>query len=150
MFRIHSSLVRNAVAESLSKGILGVIVLSLVACQSPMGGAGTGIASGNQGTSGFIFGTVYFILMGFFAYYFIVIKPAQVEEDTRKKFVDGLKKNTEVRTSGGLLGKFVSAKDNIVTLEIAQNLKVRVLAEDVLAVEVKKSSGNNSVDSSSS
>lgn len=112
--------------------IILCLVMFLSGCAMPEGSQG----SAAQSTSGFIFGTVYFILMGFFAYYFIVIKPAQLEDDNKKKFVEGLKKNDEVRTSGGLIGKVVSVKDNIVTLEIAQNVRVRVVAEEVLAFEI--------------
>jgi preprotein translocase subunit YajC len=37
-----------------------------------------------------------------------------------------LKKNDEVMTSGGIYGKVVTLADNVVTIEVAPNVRIRV------------------------
>lgn len=81
---------------------------------------------GPMGPKEFIFGTVWFFLMALFVYYVLVLNPARLREEDRKKFIGGLQKNDEVLTSGGILGRVVSVKPDSVTIEIAPNVKVRV------------------------
>ena len=117
------------------------LVLFLVfsaSCSPASMEAVTGSSQGAGGTPGFIFGTLYFILMAFFAYFFLVIKPQQVEEEDRKKFVSELKKGTEVTTRGGLIGKIVQIKDDIITLEIAPKLNVQVKSSHIEKNEASK------------
>jgi len=108
--------------------VLQFILLS--SCSNELTGGGLS-SEGPQSLSGFIFGTVYFMLIGFVAYYFIVVKPVQLEDDNKKKFLSGLKKNEEVKTSGGLIGRVVQVKDEVVTLEIAPKIQVKVVASEV-------------------
>ncbi len=42
-----------------------------------------------------------------------------------------LKKGDDVITSGGLLGKIFAVDDKVITLEVANNVKVRVLKSSV-------------------
>ena len=64
--------------------------------------------------------------MAFFAYFFLVIKPQQVEQEERKKFVSELKKGAEITTRGGLIGKVIQVKEDVVTIEIAPKINVQV------------------------
>ncbi len=104
------------------------------ASMEAMGGSGQG-AGGSQG---FIFGTLYFILMAFFAYFFLVIKPQQVEEDDRKKYVSELKKGSEVTTTGGLMGKIVQIKEDVITIEVAPKVNVQIKSSYIEPTTVSK------------
>jgi preprotein translocase subunit YajC len=86
---------------------------------------------GDQSFGGLMFYTLYFMLMGFFAYYYIVIRPGQQDEEAKKKFVKELKKNDEVCTTGGLVGRVAQVKNATIMLEIAPKLQVKVLASEV-------------------
>lgn len=108
--------------------VLQLFLLS--SCSNELSGGGLS-SEGPQSLSGFIFGTVYFMLIGFVAYYFIVIKPVQLEDDSKKKFISGLKRNDEVKTSGGLIGRVVQVKDEVITLEIAPKIQVKIIASEV-------------------
>ncbi len=56
--------------------------------------------------------------------------------------LDKLKKNDDVMTAGGMFGKVVSLTDNVVTLEIAQNVRVRVSRPNISQlVKTEKASG---------
>ncbi len=74
----------------------------------------------------FMFESVWFVLMGFFVYYLLVIKPGVQKADAQKKFIAELKKNDEVLTGGGVFGRVIQSKPDCITLEIAQNVRVRV------------------------
>jgi preprotein translocase subunit YajC len=45
-----------------------------------------------------------------------------------------LKKNDEVMTSGGIYGKVIDLKENVVTLEVAPNVRIRVARPQIAAV----------------
>ena len=64
----------------------------------------------------------------------LVILPKNAQEADRKKFFEGLKKNDEVVTSSGFLGRVVSVKPEFVTIELASNVKVKVLPKYIQAV----------------
>jgi preprotein translocase subunit YajC len=72
------------------------------------------------------FGPVMIMVMIFGFFYFLVMRPQQQKEREKESFRAGLKKNDEVATAGGVLGKIIEVKGAIVWLEIAQNVRVRV------------------------
>lgn len=88
-------------------------------------------AAVNGGNFELILKTINFICLGFFAYYILVLKPRKVELDAHDKFLEGLSKNTEVVTSGGIIGRVVQKKSDIVSLEISPKITIRVLAKEV-------------------
>jgi preprotein translocase subunit YajC len=45
-----------------------------------------------------------------------------------------LKRNDEVMTSGGIYGKVTEIKDQVVTLEVAPNVRIRVNRPQISAV----------------
>ena len=59
-------------------------------------------------------------------FYFLLIRPQQKKQQQHSQFLKGLKKGDSVITQGGLYGKISSISDQIVTLEIADKIKVRV------------------------
>ena len=81
----------------------------------------------------FILSTVWFILLGVFVYFILVLQPKFAKEDTHKKFIDQLKKQDEVLTAGGIYGRVVAVRAEFITVEIAPNVRVKVKPEDVHA-----------------
>ncbi|MBK8805799.1 MAG: preprotein translocase subunit YajC [Bacteroidales bacterium] len=59
-------------------------------------------------------------------FYFFMIRPQMKKQKEIKKFRDNLDKGIEVITIGSLYGNIKEINDNIVTLEIAENVKVKV------------------------
>jgi len=74
-----------------------------------------------------------FILI-FVIMYFLVIRPQQKKGKEHQEMLNKLKKNDEVMTSGGIYGKVTALTDNIVTLEIAPNVRIRVNRPQISAV----------------
>ena len=61
----------------------------------------------------------------FVVFYFLLIRPQQMQQKRHREMLGRLKKGDRVLTRGGLYGVIVEIKDNLVTLELAQNVRVR-------------------------
>lgn len=63
----------------------------------------------------------------FVVFYFILIRPQQKRAKEHKSMLESLKKGDEVITRGGIVGRVSGVADNVVTLEIQEKVRVRVL-----------------------
>ena len=59
-------------------------------------------------------------------FYFLIIRPQTQKASEHTKMLGGLKKNDEVVTTGGMIGRITDLSDKVVTLEVAPNVKVRI------------------------
>ncbi len=73
-----------------------------------------------------LFGGMFFIM------YFLMIRPQKKREQEHQKFVESIQKGDEVVTQSGLLGKVVGVADKVITLEVAPNVKIKVLKPTVV------------------
>ncbi len=87
--------------------------------------------AGGGGFSQGIAGLIPLVLI-FFIFYFILIRPQQKSAKQHREMLANLKKGDNVITSGGLHGKIVGIADNIITLEVANNVRVKV-SKDYIA-----------------
>ena len=65
------------------------------------------------------------LILMFVIFYILLIRPQQKKAKQHKQFLDELKKNDQVVTSGGIHGKITGLTENIVTLEIADKVKIK-------------------------
>lgn len=79
---------------------------------------------GAGGSSGLV-GLVPLVLM-FVIFYFILIRPQQKQVKRHQEFIKNLKKGDRVVTTGGLHGSITGLTDTVVTLDIADNVRVKV------------------------
>ncbi len=98
-----------------------------------MGTGGTGSPEG-QG-SGFI-SFVPLILM-FAIFYFLLIRPQQKKAKQHRELLGALKKGDRVVSSGGLHGVVTGLTDDVVTMEIAPKVRVKVSRGSISAVASK-------------
>jgi preprotein translocase subunit YajC len=70
----------------------------------------------------------FFIFMAvlFAVFYFILIRPQQKRQKDQRQLLQNLKKGDKVITTGGLQGTIVNLSDAVVTVEIADKVKVKV------------------------
>jgi preprotein translocase subunit YajC len=70
----------------------------------------------------------FFIFMAvlFAVFYFILIRPQRKRQQDHRRLLENLKKGDKVVTTGGLQGTVVSLSDTVVTVEIADKVKVKV------------------------
>jgi preprotein translocase subunit YajC len=69
-----------------------------------------------------------FIMMGLFVvvFYFLLIRPQQKKQKEHQAMLSKLAAGDEVVTAGGLLGRIIEVGDNFITLEIADNVRIKV------------------------
>lgn len=91
---------------------------SLILAQ--FGGAGGG------GTTTLLFLVALFAIM-----YFVMIRPQQKQLKEHRTLLSALKKGDDVVTQGGVLGKIYLVTDKIVTLEVANGIRIRVLKSSI-------------------
>ena len=94
-----------------------------------------------QATTGVAAGAGYgqiLILVGFVViFYFMLIRPQQKRMKDQQALLSRLAAGDEVVTSGGLLGRVVEVNDAIVTLEIAEGVRVKVQKPQITALMPK-------------
>lgn len=74
------------------------------------------------------------LILVFVIFYFLLIRPQQKKAKEHREMLDKLKKNDEVMTSGGIYGKVVSLADNVITVEVAPNVRIRVNRPQISAL----------------
>ena len=75
---------------------------------------------------GLPFLSIMFVLM-----YFLLIRPQQKRAKEHKTLLGALKEGDEVVTNGGVVGKVKSVDESFATLEIAQNVVVKVQKQGI-------------------
>lgn len=73
------------------------------------------------------------MILIFVVFYFLLIRPQQKKAKEQQDFLTNLQKGTDVVTTGGLHGKITGLTDTVVTLEIADNLRVKVSRSHILS-----------------
>ena len=86
----------------------------------------TGLFGGEGGMNGLIM-----IVLMFVVFYLLLIRPQQKKAKEHQKMLDAIGKGAEIVTNGGLIGRVVLVKDNVLTVELADKVRVRVLRSQV-------------------
>ena len=95
-----------------------------------MGGGGTGGADGQGGS----FGVFVPLILMFAIFYFLLIRPQQKKAKEHRELLTALKKGDRVISSGGLHGVITGLTDDVVTMEIAPKVRVKVSRGSVSGV----------------
>jgi preprotein translocase subunit YajC len=85
-------------------------------------GTGGGAAGGQGGG----FGAMVPLLLMFAIFYFLLIRPQQTKQKKHRELLSSLARGDMVVTVGGLHGKITGITDTMVTLEIAEKVRVKV------------------------
>jgi preprotein translocase subunit YajC len=91
-----------------------------VAWAQTTGGSGSG--------SGTLLSLVPFLLI-FVIFYFMLILPQQKKQKQQKALMEGLKKGDKVITASGIWGTVTNLGKDTVTLQIADNTKIKMQRE---------------------
>ena len=91
--------------------------------ESPAYAAGGAAAPGG---GGFLLGLAPMLLI-FVIFYFLLIRPQQRRMKQHQAMVGAVKKNDVAVTAGGMIGKVTRVEESEVELEIAPNVRVRVV-----------------------
>lgn len=70
--------------------------------------------------------------------YFLVLRPQNKKAQELAKMLAGLKRNDEVVTTGGIIGRIHEVGDKVITLEVAPNVRLRVERSQIAAMSSHK------------
>ena len=70
-------------------------------------------------------------------FYFLLIRPQQQRAKKHTSMLAGLKRGDTVVTSGGLVGKVNKVFDDEISLDLGENMKVRVIKSMIIEVRGK-------------
>ncbi|MEI7590413.1 MAG: preprotein translocase subunit YajC [Deltaproteobacteria bacterium] len=91
-----------------------------------------------QATGGANFHFLGLMAILFVIFYFLLIRPQQKQQKEHKDMLASLTHGDEVVTASGIHGKVVAMTENIVTVEIADNVKVKFSRGHIAGVSKKK------------
>ncbi len=66
------------------------------------------------------------IVLMFVIFYFPLIRPQQKRAKEHRAMLDNLKKGDKIITNGGVVGEIVSISDQIMVLEVADKVRIKV------------------------
>jgi len=67
-------------------------------------------------------------------FYFMLIRPNQKRAKLHRQMQSSLAKGDEVVTDGGIMGKITEIGDNAISVQLADNLEVKVRRESINSV----------------
>lgn len=81
---------------------------------------------GGGGAAGFLANPMYLLIAMLAIFYFLLIRPQQKKQKEHKQMLSNLQKGDTIFTVGGLRGKITGADESVLTLEIAERVRVKV------------------------
>ncbi len=84
------------------------------------------MAQGAGSSPGGQFAPLLMMVVFIAIFYFLLIRPQQKKAKEHQAMVQRLAVGDEVVTSGGILGKVIEVGETFVTLEIAENVRIKV------------------------
>jgi preprotein translocase subunit YajC len=84
------------------------------------------------------------MLLMFAVIYFMLIRPQSKKRKEHQTWLDSLQRGDTVITQGGIIGKVTGVADKVVTLEVAHDVRMRVLRSHILGPETSMGSEGGS------
>ncbi len=90
------------------------------------------------------FSMIIMLVMFGLVFYFLIYRPQKKQEKETAKMRNGLQIGDEISTNGGILGRIVKIKDDIITIETGSDKnKLKIFKWAVRAVEIPADAGEN-------
>jgi preprotein translocase subunit YajC len=67
----------------------------------------------------------------FMIFYFLMIRPQKKKLEEEQSMLNSLTKGDEIYTKSGIIGKIVGLTDKIVTLEVSDGMKFKILRSSI-------------------
>jgi preprotein translocase subunit YajC len=93
-----------------------------------------GTTPGGGGGQGSSLMTFLPIILIFVVFYFLLIRPQQKQRKEHQSLLSNLKVGDNVLTSGGIYGRITGIKDDKVTVEISDKVRVKVNRGNIAGV----------------
>jgi preprotein translocase subunit YajC len=108
--------------------------LALLAMAAPRGGEG-------QPAQASWISTLLPLAVIFAIFYFLMIRPQQKQQKRHREMLSALQRGDRVITRGGILGTIHGIAENVITLEIADNVRIKINRDAIAGVQQNASSG---------
>lgn len=99
---------------------------------SPAFAQGGAAAAGGGMIPTLIMVGLFFVFM-----YFMIIRPQMKRQKEHKKLIESLDKGSEIITSGGMAGRIRKVGENLLVVEVADGVEIRVQKTAVTSVVPK-------------
>ena len=99
-----------------------------------MGGSSGGAAGGVGGGMA-AFQQIIPLVFMFAIFYFLLIRPQQKKAKAHKALLESMKKGDNVITAGGVHGKITGVENDLVTLEVANNVNIKITKSYIAAIK---------------
>lgn len=90
--------------------------------------------SSGPGLAGLLQSPLPMLILMFAVFYFLLIRPQQKKAKQHKEMLANLRKGDDVLTGGGIYGKITGIADEVVVVEIAPQVRVKMARSHVQAV----------------
>jgi preprotein translocase subunit YajC len=78
------------------------------------------------------------ILLCFGVFYFIILRPEKKQRAARQAMLAALRKGDKVLTTSGMYGTIVQVQDQVVTVQVAENVRMRMALSAIQSVEAEE------------
>jgi preprotein translocase subunit YajC len=75
------------------------------------------------------------IILIFALFYLLLIRPQQKRQKQHRVMLEALKKGDKVVTNGGLLGTVAAVTKEVLTVQVADNVRLRVLRSEIMGLQ---------------
>jgi preprotein translocase subunit YajC len=106
--------------------LASIFISTAHAMATPQGGAG------GQQTSWF--STLIPLVIIFAIFYLLLIRPQQKQQKKHREMVSAMRKGDKVVTRGGMHGTVYGLTEGAVTLEVADNVRIKFSREAIAAI----------------
>ena len=100
-----------------------------------MAGAPGGAAGGAPAGGMAAFQQIIPLVFMFAIFYFLLIRPQQKKAKEHKALLEAMKKGDNVITAGGVHGKVTAVENELVTLEVAPNVNIKITKSYIAAIK---------------
>lgn len=117
-------------------GVIGQLMIGLFLITSQLMAEGTPAGApttpGREGITPFIP-----LIMIFGVFYFLILRPQQKRQKEQQQFITNLKRGDMVITQAGIIGTIKTVGEKFVTLEVDQNVSLKILKSQILESATK-------------
>jgi len=87
------------------------------------------------------------LVLIFVVFYVLIIRPQQKKIAEQDKMIKALQRGDRIITSGGIFGKITKLEDDTLTIEIADNVNIKILRAQVQGLAAKTNTATIANDS---
>ena len=75
------------------------------------------------------------LILIFIIFYFLLIRPQQKKTKAHQEMINALKTGDRVVTNGGIYGRVTKVEDAVVTVEVADKVRIKVARQAIASLQ---------------